>query len=163
MPIRERYAKKGNETTSFERGFKVIVFLSVLGWLFIYAQVDGMPMRSDKALAANQKSTTLMSFLESSCGPMAQVPIHDGMCRELFDAVKLVEEPPEPSGGDISDRALFRFDLLMAGGEKAVGPFLSRRDCSVVAARLVQIGAHVTTCLPYEPWPHALLFAQGDT
>ncbi|MGQ4877629.1 hypothetical protein ACOJCM_03535 [Billgrantia sp. LNSP4103-1] len=84
----------------------------------------------------------------------------EALCNIFTEAVEMVGSYPRRLGKEGgSPQALFRFDLLENGEEKTIGPFLSHSECSVIAARLVQFGEQVTSCLPYEEWRYELFFA----
>lgn len=118
-----------------------------------------------------QQASTMLELYEQNCsqaGPGSQGIANavrarnEALCSVFTEAAEMVGAYPRRFGeGGARPQALFRFDLLEGGEERTIGPFLSRRECSVIAARLVQFGEQVTSCLPYDKWHYELFFAGG--
>ncbi|MCC5884335.1 MAG: hypothetical protein JJU25_17095 [Halomonas sp.] len=122
-----------------------------------------------------QQTSGFLELFEKYCEPedSEQVDIEnaaalkarrEAVCRVLFEAGEMVASHYHRLGeGGANRNVLFRFNLVGSEmeGEKEIslGPFFSRAECSVIAARLVQHGEQATACLPYEPWQHELFFA----
>ncbi|WP_104202536.1 hypothetical protein [Billgrantia saliphila] len=87
----------------------------------------------------------------------------ENLCDVFADAAAMVDTYPDRLGALEGGRpALLHFTFLEGEEEKAIGPFLSLEECSMIAARLAQLGERVTSCQPYEEWHYSLFFASSE-
>lgn len=158
------------------RGFDIVTIDRAEGTTRVHEGISGAYSNGIAELMAQhdyfyQQASTILELYAKSCsqaGRGSQVIAsavrarNEALCSVFTEAAKMVGTYPRRlDEGDARPQALFRFDLFEGGEERAIGPFLSRRECTVIAARLMQFGEQVTSCLPYEKWHYALFFAGG--